>query len=56
MVYKPALFKNKITDEYIFQTKEDTRVFVTDKFQKILEENNILDFYFEEHNIVNLSL
>ncbi|MEE6076897.1 imm11 family protein [Avibacterium paragallinarum] len=55
-VYKPVLFQNKINGEYIFQIKEDiSRVFVTDKFQKILEENNILDFHFGEHNIVSLT-
>lgn len=55
-VYKPVLFEHKIADEYIFQIKEDiSRVFVTDKFQKILEENNILDFRFGEHNMVSLT-
>lgn len=55
-VYNPILCKNKITERYMFQIKEAPfRVFVTDEFRKILEENCVLDFRFDEHNLIGLS-
>lgn len=47
MIEKPALIAAKITDEYLFTIEEDiSRVFVTDKFRRRVEEAGLLGFDF----------
>lgn len=47
MIEKPVLIADKITDEYLFSIEEDiSRVFVTDKFRKRVEEAGLLGFDF----------
>ncbi|WP_424409893.1 imm11 family protein [Pasteurella sp. PK-2025] len=56
IIYKPVLCENKISEKYIFQIKEDLfRVFVTEEFKKILDDNKVLDFDFNENAIVDLA-
>lgn len=47
MIEKPVLIASSITDEYLFSINEDiSRVFVTDKFKKRVEEAGLLGFDF----------
>lgn len=56
IIDKPVLLKEFITDKYLFTIEEDiSRIFVTDKFKKIVEENNLIGFEFSEYNEVELS-
>ncbi|MFJ0492294.1 hypothetical protein [Citrobacter werkmanii] len=47
IIEKPVLIASNITDEYLFSIDEDiSRVFVTDKFKKRVEEAGLLGFDF----------
>ena len=47
MIEKPVLIADNITDEYLFSIEEDiSRVFVTGKFKKRVEEAGLLGFDF----------
>lgn len=47
MIEKPVLIRNNITDEYLFTIDEDiSRVFVTDKFKKRVEDAGLTAFDF----------
>lgn len=47
MIEKPVLIAGNITDEYLFSIEEDiSRVFVTDKFKRRVEDAGLLGFDF----------
>ncbi|MDV5354759.1 hypothetical protein QM201_07570 [Enterobacter asburiae] len=47
IIERPVLVASNITDEYLFSINEDiSRVFVTDKFKKRVEEAGLLGFDF----------
>lgn len=47
IIEKPVLIASGITDEYLFSIDEDiSRVYVTDKFKKRVEETGLLGFDF----------
>ena len=51
MIDKIVLIKEKIYDDYLFTIEESiSRVFVTDKFKKLVEENGLVGFEFSEYN------
>lgn len=56
LIRKPVLYKEKISDEYLFTLEEDiSRIFVTEKFKNLVEENGLVGFKFSEYNEVELS-
>lgn len=56
LISKAVLIKQKIADEYLFTIEEDiSRVFVTEKFKQLVEDNNLLGFEFSEYNEIELS-
>mgnify|MGYP007096980883 CR=1 FL=1 len=56
MIDKIVLIKEKIYDDYLFTIEESiSRVFVTDKFKKLVEENGLVGFEFSEYNEIELS-
>lgn len=56
LIKKPVLVKDKIPDDYLFTIEEDiSRIFVTDKFKKLVEENALVGFEFSEYNEIELS-
>lgn len=56
LIRKPVLIKDKIPDDYLFTIEEDiSRIFVTEKFRKLVEEHNLIGFEFSEYNTVELS-
>lgn len=47
-VYKPVLIQENIKDAYLFTIQEDiSRVYVTDHFKEIVEQNKLQGFEFE---------
>lgn len=56
LIRRPVLIKSKIPDQYLFTIEEDiSRVFVTDKFKQLVEDNNLVGFGFAEHDEIELS-
>lgn len=56
MVYKPVLYKDKLPADDLFCIDESiSEIFVTERFKKIVEENQLIGFIFEDYNTVELS-